>query len=336
MARYSGSGGYRSVAGGGGTVSTKLRIGLCTIAAVAGCVFGPALGDCALTVILTRHAERAQSADDDPPLSVEGKRRAQLLASLLGTASVSAIYATESRRTQETAQPLADLMHLVVQRIDADQTSVLVDAIRKHQNGVVVAVGHSNTVPNIIAALGGPPVQIGEAEFDNLFVVSIAGGDVNVVRLRYGAGVTSTQAPVSTRRSRVMKISFVRSGGLAAMPGLSVEGVVDLDDRGAKVTSASSKYQRELPTAEVEQLRLAADPARMSQARAVLASPSRKLHDAYQYDITVATSDGKSQKLTFNAAGGDEFDQAAPGLGRMVRWIDNEAQRIKEHRFGNR
>jgi len=254
---------------------------------------------------------------------------------MLGTASVSAIYATESRRTQETAQPLADLMHLVVQRIDADQTSVLVDAIRKHQNGVVVAVGHSNTVPNIIAALGGAPVQIGEAEFDNLFVVSIAGGEVNVVRLRYGAGA-STQAPMSTRRSRVMKISFVRSGGLAAMPGLSVEGVVDLDDRGAKVTSASSKYQRELPTAEVEQLRLAADPARMSQARAVLASPSRKLHDAYQYDITVATSDGKSQKLTFNAAGGDEFDQAAPGLGSMVRWIDTEAQRIKEHRFGNR
>lgn len=320
----------------GGTVNTKLRIGLYTIAALASCVWGPALGDCALTVILTRHAERAQSAENDPPLSADGRRRAQLLASMLATTGVSAIYATEFRRTQETAQPLADLMHLVVRHIDADKTPVLVDAIRKRQSGVVVAVGHSNTVPAIIAALGGPPVQIREAEFDTLFVVSIAGGDVSVVRLRYGPGMTSTQASIPAKGSRVMKISFVRSGGLAAMPGLRVEGVVDLDDRGAKVTSEPSKYRRELPTAEVEQLRLVADPARMSQARAALASPSRKLYDAYQYDITVDTSDGKRQRLTFNAAGGDEVDQAAPGLGSLVRWIDNEAERIKEHRLGNR
>ncbi len=256
---------------------------------------------------------------------------------MLSAAGVNAIYATESRRTQETAQPLADLMHLAVERIDADRTADLVHAIRMRQSGVVVAVGHSNTVPSIIAALGGPPVQIGETEFDNLFVVSIANREVSVVRLRYGAGVSSKKAaPMPNRRNQVMKIKFVRSGGLAAMPGLKVEGVVDLDDRAAQVTSESSKYRRKLPPQEVEQLRLAADPARMSQARTALASPSRKLYDAYQYDITVATSDGKSQRLTFNAAGGDEVDQAAPGLGSLVRWIDNEAQKIKEHRLSNR
>ncbi len=256
---------------------------------------------------------------------------------MLSTAGVSAIYATEFRRTQETAQPLADLMHLAVQSIDADKTPVLVDAIRKHQTGVVVVVGHSNTVPNVIAALGGPLVEIGKAEFDNLFVVSIAGGEVNVIRLRYGAGMPSTQAlPMPPRRSQVMKISFVRSGSVAPMPGLQVEGVVDLDDQGPKVTSESAKYQRALSAEEVEQLRLAADPARMSQARTALASASRKLYDAHQYEITVVTSDGKSQKLTFNAAGGDAVDKAAPGLGSLVRWIDNEAQRIKQHQLGNR
>ena len=129
-----------------------------------------------------------------------------------------------------------------------------------------------------------------------------------------------------------MKINFVRSGGFAAMPGLTVQGVVDLDDRAGKVTSESRKYQRELPPREVEQLRLAADPARMAQARAALTALSRKLNDAYQYDITVVTRDGKSQKLTFNAAGGDDVDRAAPGLGGLVRWIDDEAQKIKEHR----
>ncbi len=314
-------------------MNTKLLISLCTIAALGGSVGGPALGDCAPTVVLTRHAETTQSADKDPPLSAVGKKRAQLLATMLRTAGVTAIYATELRRTQETAQPLADLMHLSVQPIDSDKTAALVDAIRRQQSGVVVVVGHGNTVPNVIAELGGPPVQIGDAEFGNLFVVSIAGGEVSVLRLRYGAEMPSRQVvPIPTRRSQVMKISFVRSGGLAAMPGLQVEGVVDLDDRGAKVTSEPAKYQRELSTEEVEQLRLAADPARLSKARTALASPARKLYDAHQYDITVATRDGKSQKLTFNAAGGDEVDQAAPGLGRLVRWIDDEAQRIKEHR----
>jgi broad specificity phosphatase PhoE len=313
-------------------VSAKAKSCLCTIAAIVGCVWGPALGDCALTVILARHAERASSADPDPPLSAAGKRRAQSLASMLSVSGVSAIYATEFRRTQQTAQPLADLTHLTVQRIDGNRTADLVDAIQK-QSGVVVAIGHSHTVPRVIAALGGPPVEIGETEFDSVFVVSMAGGEVSVVRLRYGAGAPPAQvSPTSNKRSRVMKINFARSGGFAAMPGLTVQGVVDLDDRAGKVTSESRKYQRALPPGEVEQLRLAADPARMSRAKAALAAHSRTLNDAYQYDITIVTSDGKSQTLTFNAAGGDDVDKAAPGLGGLVRWIDDEAQKIKEHR----
>jgi hypothetical protein len=134
-----------------------------------------------------------------------------------------------------------------------------------------------------------------------------------------------------------MQIRFTRSGGLAGMPGLNVEGTVDLGDQGAKVTSESSKYRRELAPPEVEQLRGAADPEGMSRARTALASRSTKVYDGYQYDITVATKDGKSHKLTFNAAGGGtELNQVAPGLGNLVQWIDNEAQKIKEHRLSNR
>jgi len=50
----------------------------------------------------------------------------------------------------------------------------------------------------------------------------------------------------------------------------------------------------------------------------------------------VATSDGKTQKVTLNAAGGEEVGRVAPGVGRLVQWIDQEAQRIKEHRLQNR
>jgi len=315
-----------------GTVSARVKTGLGAIAVIAGCVWGPPSGDCALTVILARHAEPVSSADPDPPLSAAGKRRAQSLAATLRATGVAAIYTTEFRRAEQTAQPLADSLHVAVQRVGAERTTDLVEAILKRQSGVVVAIGHSDTVPRVVAALGGPAIDIAPGEFDALFVVSIAGSDVSVVRLRYGAGAPPVAASTSSKRSQVMKINFVRSGGFAAMPGLTVQGVIDLDESAGKVTSESRKYQRDLPAREVEQLRLAADPARMARAKAALAALSSKLSDAYQYDISVVTSDGKSQKLTFNAGGGDDVDKAAPGLGGLVRWIDDEAQKIKEHR----
>ncbi len=54
---------------------------------------------------------------------------------------------------------------------------------------IVPVAGHSNTVPEMITALGVPPPApvIGEKEFDNLFVVTMAGpSDTHMVRLRYG------------------------------------------------------------------------------------------------------------------------------------------------------
>jgi len=42
--------------------------------------------------------------------------------------------------------------------------------IREHAEDTVFVVGHSNTVPAIIKALGGPDVTIGDNEYDNLFI----------------------------------------------------------------------------------------------------------------------------------------------------------------------
>jgi len=296
--------------------------------------------ECAVTVILTRHAEKAESASADPPLSAAGKRRAELLATMLAPAGVSAIYATDARRTQETAQPLARLTRLPVTRIEVDRPAELVQAIRQRQSGVVVVVGHSDTVPAIISALGGPAVRIEEGDYDNLFVMALSEHEPSIVRLHYrpnqAAGALSkNSASAAERRAHVMKIKFVRSGGLAGMPGLNVEGTVDLGDPEAKVTSDGAKYQRNLTEPEAQQLRTAVDPAAMSRAKSAVSSGSAA-RDAYQYDIAVTTSDGKTQNVTLNAAGGQDLGKAAPGLGQLVQWIDQEAQRIKEHRLGNR
>jgi len=116
-----------------------------------------------------------------------------------------------------------------------------------------------------------------------------------------------------------------------------VEGTVDFGDREAKVTSDSAKYQRNLAPQEAEQLQSAADPVHMSRAQAALASRSGNLYDAYQYDITVTTEDGKIHTVTLNAAGGGaQLNQIVPGLGNLIGWIDNEIQKIREHQMRNR
>jgi len=53
---------------------------------------------CAETVILVRHAEKAAAPADDPPLSAEGRQRAEALAAMLSASGASSIYVTEYLR----------------------------------------------------------------------------------------------------------------------------------------------------------------------------------------------------------------------------------------------
>jgi hypothetical protein len=52
---------------------------------------------------------------------------------------------------------------------------------------VVLVAGHSDTIPEIVTALGATaPPPITEAEFDNLYVITIAGDATQLVHMRYG------------------------------------------------------------------------------------------------------------------------------------------------------
>jgi phosphohistidine phosphatase SixA len=144
------------------------------------------------TVILVRHAEK-QSGSADPPLTPEGAERAERLATMLaengGATPIARIFSSEVRRTQETAAPLARKLALAVTTVPARETAALVSQLRAAPRGSVsVVVGHSNTVPRIVAALtGGPAVpDIAEDDFGTIFVVRVAAlGAPSVVRLRY-------------------------------------------------------------------------------------------------------------------------------------------------------
>lgn len=126
------------------------------------------------TIFLVRHAERAPisgATESDTGLSAAGRDRAQALAKALKEAKISAIYTTEYKRTQETAAPLTHSLGVQPEVVSAGETARLVAKLKASQGNVLV-VGHSNSLPQIISALGvSSPMTIAETEYDNLFLV---------------------------------------------------------------------------------------------------------------------------------------------------------------------
>jgi broad specificity phosphatase PhoE len=148
------------------------------------------------TVIFVRHAEKAEVPADDPSLSEAGQRRAAELARQLVDADVvpgvgvDAVYSTSFRRTVETAKPVADALNLPVLNYDVSDTEIFLESVvREYKGKIVLVVGHSDTVPEMIANMGAsknvPPIA--ENEYDNIYLVSIPWfGKTKTIRLRYG------------------------------------------------------------------------------------------------------------------------------------------------------
>ena len=146
------------------------------------------------TIIFVRHAEKVTEPADDPGLSEAGQRRvAELTRQLVDAdvvAGIDAVYATDYNRTQETARPIADALDLPINTYDAQDTETVLETILKqHKGKIILVVGHSNTVPVLIANLGAskkvPPID--ENEYDNIYIISIPWfGKTKTIRLRFG------------------------------------------------------------------------------------------------------------------------------------------------------
>ena len=160
------------------------------------------------TIIFVRHAEKTLEPAEDPGLSEAGRRRAAELARQLVdadvVAGVDAIYATQFRRSQETARAVAALHQesrdrsLPINTYDAADEETFLEAILNEYKGkIVLVVGHSNTLPNLIANLGAskkvPPIA--ENEYDNIYVISIPWfGKTKTIRLRFGEPYVASAA----------------------------------------------------------------------------------------------------------------------------------------------
>ena len=147
-------------------------------------------------VVLVRHAEKGDTPPDDPPLTEAGRARAQALVAALKDAGVTAIVTSDARRTRETARPLAEALGIAPVAVAAGAAGLeahiaaVAAEVRRHRGEVVLVVGHSDTIPAIIRALGGDRLpRIRGVEFDDLFVLLPGADGGRLVRSRYGASV---------------------------------------------------------------------------------------------------------------------------------------------------
>jgi broad specificity phosphatase PhoE len=140
--------------------------------------------DAAPVIFIVRHAEKASSGDKDPDLSPEGRKRADALARILKDSQITAVFVTEFKRTQETAAPTAKAAHLNPTIVSANDIGALVEKLRA-SNGNALVVGHGNTIPDLLKALGiATPISIPEDDYSEMFAV-LLGDAPHLVRLHY-------------------------------------------------------------------------------------------------------------------------------------------------------
>jgi broad specificity phosphatase PhoE len=144
-------------------------------------------------VVVVRHAEKAATPANDPPLTDAGAARARALAALLADANVQSVISTPLLRARETARPTAEAHGLAIETVAlaatvSEHAAAVASAVRKHRGKTVLVVGHSNTVAAIIAALGGPRMpDLCDTQYSNVFTLVLDGPSARLIRGSYGA-----------------------------------------------------------------------------------------------------------------------------------------------------
>ena len=86
---------------------------------------------------------------------------------------ITTVFVTEFKRTQETAAPTAKEAHLTPIVVPATEIAGLAAKVRA-LNGNALVVGHGNTIPDLMKALGiATPAVIPEEDYSEIFAVSL-------------------------------------------------------------------------------------------------------------------------------------------------------------------
>ena len=164
-------------------------------------VHAQVVADTPSLLIAVRHADTL-TEPGDRALSDAGISRAKALAVAVRNAGVTAIITSQFRRSRDTAQPTASAFGLTPEVIQISRAALdshlklLEAAVRKHKGGVVLVVGHEESVTQLIAALGGPRLAvICPTHHANLFSLTMAAGKAHLVHSRYGEPDGAVSAP---------------------------------------------------------------------------------------------------------------------------------------------
>lgn len=144
------------------------------------------------TLILVRHAEKANDGTKDPELTPEGEARAADLVKILGETKVDAIYSTNYKRTMSTVQPLATAKGLSILTYEPMKGEVMDNILHKHAGATVVICGHSNTTPWVANYFLDKEEldDFKDSDYDNLIILTVLKkGNAKVTWLNYGRPV---------------------------------------------------------------------------------------------------------------------------------------------------
>jgi broad specificity phosphatase PhoE len=150
------------------------------------------------TILFVRHAETDPlGGTEDPGLSATGFARSEALADFIQDidviAGVDAIYASEFKRTQQTAAAVARRLGVEVAIADPyDVEGFTASVLREHKGDIVLVVSHSDVIAPLIAELHGSKnvPEMAHDDHDEFYIVTIPWfGKVKTLRLHYGSGI---------------------------------------------------------------------------------------------------------------------------------------------------
>lgn len=145
------------------------------------------------TYYVVRHAEKASAKppetmmNDDPPLSEEGKQRAEALKEVLQNEEIAYVFSTKTIRTRSTAEPVKQYFNLETEIYNGVDEAFISRLLSLNKNTLIV--GHSNTVDEIVNKLCGStriPGNLPDNAYDNLFVITKKGTTVTFENRKFG------------------------------------------------------------------------------------------------------------------------------------------------------
>lgn len=141
------------------------------------------------TIILVRHAEKAASTEmdktGDVDLSAEGRQRAERLSQAIKKYKPHEIFATDYKRTRQTAEPIASYRKKQIQTYDPAKSAEFIKKMMASKTDHYLIVGHSNTIPALANLLAKKEIfrQMPDSEFGVIWIIRLKSGVLGKIEI---------------------------------------------------------------------------------------------------------------------------------------------------------